>query len=390
MTDDWLPTTIPSSIRTTPRRWSGRAAAPSARRSGERRRARRRRSRRRRPRPPSPAATRTDAGPTAASARSAAPRRPTPEAPQTPAAAPQTPPAAPRPRPLHPRPRPRPQTPQAHRRTPPASGATVAAAPRLAAEATRRIRRRRRGGGRVPATARAISGRRRRAEIRGSVLGRRAGCRRVRPRPPEGSSRGRSGARCGSPLIVLALILLWFLIALFQPFHGDGHGHVAVPIPKGSSVSEVGDMLGREGRDRRARPCSRSGSRSPASAPTSIPGDYTLRQGHELRRRDRRALEAAGQEDRSRSRFPRATAARRRRRSSKQDGVSGNYLKALEIVQVPQPDRLRRQGRAKNLEGFLFPATFELPTHPTADDLVQRQLEAFKQKIKGVDMSYAK
>ena len=46
--------------------------------------------------------------------------------------------------------------------------------------------------------------------------------------------------------------------------------------------------------------------------------------------------------------------------------------------------------KAKNLEGFLFPDTFELkPTAPVAD-LVQLQLEDFKKKIKQVDMKYAK
>ena len=45
---------------------------------------------------------------------------------------------------------------------------------------------------------------------------------------------------------------------------------------------------------------------------------------------------------------------------------------------------------AKNLEGFLFPDTFELkPSAPVAD-LVQLQLQDFKRRIKGVDMGYAK
>ena len=38
-------------------------------------------------------------------------------------------------------------------------------------------------------------------------------------------------------------MVLWFLWALFQPFHGDGSGKVVVDIPKGASVSEVGDIL---------------------------------------------------------------------------------------------------------------------------------------------------
>jgi uncharacterized YceG family protein len=45
---------------------------------------------------------------------------------------------------------------------------------------------------------------------------------------------------------------------------------------------------------------------------------------------------------------------------------------------------------AKNLEGFLFPDTFELDAHAPVTDLVRDQLEDFKRRIARVDMSYAK
>ena len=45
---------------------------------------------------------------------------------------------------------------------------------------------------------------------------------------------------------------------------------------------------------------------------------------------------------------------------------------------------------AKDLEGFLFPDTFELKKHAGAADLVQLQLEDFKRRIAGVDMGYAR
>ena len=47
--------------------------------------------------------------------------------------------------------------------------------------------------------------------------------------------------------MIAPLFVLWFLNALFQPFHGDGYGKVAVTIPKGASVSEVGDLLADKG-----------------------------------------------------------------------------------------------------------------------------------------------
>ena len=45
---------------------------------------------------------------------------------------------------------------------------------------------------------------------------------------------------------------------------------------------------------------------------------------------------------------------------------------------------------AKNLEGFLFPDTFEVKPGGPAADLVQLQLQDFQTRIKGVDMKYAR
>lgn len=58
---------------------------------------------------------------------------------------------------------------------------------------------------------------------------------------------------------------------------------------------------------------------------------------------------------------------------AKEAGLTGSYMKAS-------------QGH----EGFVFPDTFELEKRAPAADLVQLQLEDFKRRIKGVDMSYAR
>ncbi len=58
---------------------------------------------------------------------------------------------------------------------------------------------------------------------------------------------------------------------------------------------------------------------------------------------------------------------------AKEAGLRGSYLKA-----------------SKGHEGFLFPDTFELEKHAPAADLVQLQLEDFKRRIAGVNMSYAR
>jgi len=58
---------------------------------------------------------------------------------------------------------------------------------------------------------------------------------------------------------------------------------------------------------------------------------------------------------------------------AREDGLRGDYMAA-----------------SKGHEGFLFPDTFELMRHAKAAELVQLQLEDFKRRIKGVNMSYAR
>jgi len=86
-----------------------------------------------------------------------------------------------------------------------------------------------------------------------------SGTRRVarseRPSPARGRPRRtrtkKPHSRFGRVLSLLALIvaaaLIWFLVELFQPFHGSGHGSVTVTIPPHSSSSQVGNLLERDG-----------------------------------------------------------------------------------------------------------------------------------------------
>lgn len=74
---------------------------------------------------------------------------------------------------------------------------------------------------------------------------------------------------------------------------------------------------------------------------------------------------------------------------AREDGLRGNYVKASVHSRYLDPARYGGVG-AKNLEGFLFPDTFELKRHAPVADLVQLQLEDFKRRIRGVNMSYAR
>ena len=74
---------------------------------------------------------------------------------------------------------------------------------------------------------------------------------------------------------------------------------------------------------------------------------------------------------------------------SKQEGLRGSYEKASVHSKYLNPAKYGGKG-AKDLEGFLFPDTFELKKHASAAELVQLQLEDFKGRIAGVNMKYAR
>jgi hypothetical protein len=71
------------------------------------------------------------------------------------------------------------------------------------------------------------------------------------------------------------------------------------------------------------------------------------------------------------------------------EGIRGDYMKASKGSRGFDPARYGARD-PRSLEGFLFPATYDLPPRPRADDLVVRQLDAFRQYIAGVEMGYAR
>jgi UPF0755 protein len=75
---------------------------------------------------------------------------------------------------------------------------------------------------------------------------------------------------------------------------------------------------------------------------------------------------------------------------AKDAGLRGDYVEAT--AKAPRGFDLARYGAegAPNLEGFLFPNTWDdLPRRATVDDLISRQLAEFEQTIEQVDLSYA-
>jgi UPF0755 protein len=209
--------------------------------------------------------------------------------------------------------------------------------------------------------------------------------------PPRFGGPARAPRPRGRRLFALAAVgvvlvgLAWFLISLFQPFNGDGEGEVRVTIPQGASLGEIADLLESKGVvssssffQLRARLAGRSGNLKP--------GNYTLA----------RDMSFMGALDRLEEGLPpdvvqigipeglsRAEVAPRVRR------LAGNYLKATRHNRNLDPREYKAKG-AKSLEGFLFPATYELKKGQPVRRLVDQQLTAFKRNFETVDMRYAR
>jgi UPF0755 protein len=222
-----------------------------------------------------------------------------------------------------------------------------------------------------------------------------------------GEDGGRRGGFLGAllrhPFRILAaivlIVILLFANALFQPFHGDGHGKVAVKIPKGSSVGEVGDLLEKEGVISggfiipgstlfQAR-VTLDGKRSSLFA-----GKFTMAKdmsyGDVIDQLSKEPKVAEGSKPGIVTvTIPEGQSRPITAKLVKEDGVKGNYLKATKKSKYLNPAQYGGKG-AKDLEGFLFPDTWEYKTKHPVSYLVRLQLEDFKKKIKKVNMKYAK
>jgi UPF0755 protein len=222
-----------------------------------------------------------------------------------------------------------------------------------------------------------------------------------------GDDGGRRGGIVGALLrhpfriiavIVLILVLL-FLNSLFQPFHGDGSGRVAVTIPKGASVGEVGDLLEKKG-------VISGGFIAPAStlfqARVTLDGKRSsLFAGKFTMAKDMSygdVIDQLSKEPKPAEQskpgivtvtIPEGQSRPITAKLVKEDGIKGNYLKKTKKSKYLDPAEYGGKG-AKDLEGFLFPDTWELKTKLPVSYLVRLQLEDFKKKIKQVNMKYAK
>jgi uncharacterized YceG family protein len=209
-----------------------------------------------------------------------------------------------------------------------------------------------------------------------------------------GLPRSRRGARRLVLLLVLALVVVaaWFAYRVAQPGHdaGDAKRPIVVVIARGSTAGEIADELADQGVidssfffNIRSRI---SGKRGDLKA-----GRFTLQRDMSYAA----ALEALTQNPAAaptvRVTIPEGLSIAETAAIVRETALNGSYLKAasrnprevkgFKNYEVPRGTH--------SLEGFLFPATYELKRKSTARDLVTQQLATFRQRFDRLDRKAA-
>jgi UPF0755 protein len=205
-------------------------------------------------------------------------------------------------------------------------------------------------------------------------------------RPPLTSTAGARrhswvGRLASLVALLLAAVVIWFLVQLFQPFHGSPHGSVTVTIPAHTSSRQVGDLLARDGVipsgfffELRALLAgtyhlqlgmSYASVLSKLTTPphTAKVSELTITEG-----RTRRQVDAL----------------------LRSQGVHGSYFAATHHSPLLNPRRYGAPAHTNSLEGFLFPSTYQVVDPIRINALVADQLRAFRKMFAKVNLSYAR
>jgi len=215
------------------------------------------------------------------------------------------------------------------------------------------------------------------------------------PRTENGDGAGMPARRrrigIGGPialvLVLAAVAVLWFLISLYQPGHGAGHGRASVTIPRGGGLGDIAQRLDSAGIisskfffELRARLAGHTSDLKPGIYSMRKDMSYSAVLDKLVKGVPRRIVQITIPEGRSRSEIEPLI---------KRVGLKGSYLRASMRSPLLNP---RRYGgpHGATLEGFLFPATYQLRRGASSHALVEKQLQAFKQNLAKVGMSYAR
>jgi UPF0755 protein len=206
-------------------------------------------------------------------------------------------------------------------------------------------------------------------------------------RPPERHSR--RARVLALIMLILAAVIVWFCVELFQPFHGSGHGQVTVVIPAHAHLGQIAGELERDGVissgfffEIRA---TLSGDRSNLRS-----GTYRLQQGMsygDVLSILTKAPPAAKVTEVTT--IPGKTRAQIDKLLREQ-GVKGSYSADTRTSPLLRPSWYGAPRTTDSLEGFLFPDTYQVREPISIPALVADQLKQFRQEFQTVNFSYAK
>jgi uncharacterized YceG family protein len=190
-------------------------------------------------------------------------------------------------------------------------------------------------------------------------------------------------------VLVLAAALIWFVVELFQPFHGSPHGSVTVTVPGHSNARQIGDELAKDGVipsgfffEVRA---TLAGERGDLRA-----GTYHLQLGMTYGAVLKILTTAPPA-----AKTTNITIVEGRTRAQINDllrsqGVTGSYYAATRRSPLINFAAYGAPRHTPDLEGFLFPDTYQLVEPISVSKLVSDQLTTFKQEFGRVNLGYAR
>jgi UPF0755 protein len=216
--------------------------------------------------------------------------------------------------------------------------------------------------------------------------------------PPGDKHKGPASARrlrtrlVGGVVLALLAALVIGAILLFQPFGSAQGAPVKITIPPGADAGDVGDRLA-------AADVVDSGMFFSIRA-TLAGKRGSLRSGaHTLRRsmtygaaiEQLTTAPVSTKPATADVTIPEGLARREIVPIVRKAGLRGGYLRASKRFSGKlNPFRYGAPKGTRSLEGFLFPATYEVEVGGKARDLVDRQLEAFEDNFARVDLRRAK
>jgi len=205
------------------------------------------------------------------------------------------------------------------------------------------------------------------------------------PRVP-GQRRGVRRFWALAVFLVIAAIA-WVVVSLYQPLKGDGDQPVSVRIPPGSSAGQIGELLA-------AQDVVSSKTffslRARLEGGTLKSGTFRLRHGMSYAAAIEALSQTAPPPKTIRVTLPEGLSRKETAKTIKAAGLTGDYLEASKRSSALNPRSYGAPRRTPSLEGFLFPATYELKPGAAASRLVRDQLTAFRRTFGRLNLAGAK